>query len=93
MRRNAKVDSNQKSIVQTLRKAGCRVLSLAAVGQGCPDLLVSRACTLYLLEVKDGSLPPSAGRNRLSKQQVAFHKLWTVSVVCSESEALEAVGL
>ena len=89
----AKTDKNQTEIVQSLRASGCCVLSLAAVGKGCPDLLVSRADTLYLLEVKRGDLPPSAGRNRLSEQQVAFHSEWPVSVVCSPDEALKAVGL
>ncbi len=91
MRRDAKIDDNQKSIVRTLRKAGASVLSLAAVGDGCPDLLVHRAGTLYLLEVKDGSKSPS--RRALTPLQIDFAKVFPVNVVRNEEEALKAVGL
>jgi hypothetical protein len=40
MRRAAKIDANQPQIVEALRKAGATVHSLAAVGNGIPDLLV-----------------------------------------------------
>lgn len=90
MRLAAKVDGNHKAIVATLRNAGAAVLSLAAVGHGVPDLLVYFRRTLYLLEVKDGSRPPSA--RRLRPAQEAFRLRWPVSVVTSEVEALKAVG-
>lgn len=93
MRRNAKVDDNQQEIVRCLRQAGCNVLSLAAVGQGCPDLLVYRHATglLYMLEVKDGDKPPS--RQRLTPHQVKFHETWPVKVVKNIDEAFIAVGI
>lgn len=93
MKKYGKTDSNQASLVRDLRKAGCRVLSLASVGSGCPDLLVYRPATglLTLLEVKDGSKPPSA--RRLTADQIKFHGLWPVSVVCNLNEALIAVGI
>jgi hypothetical protein len=40
VRRAAKVDANHGEIVKALRSAGCGVLDLSAVGNGCPDLLV-----------------------------------------------------
>jgi len=86
----SKIDSNHESIVRSLRKVGARVLSLAAVGKGCPDLLVYRAGRLYLLEVKDGAKPPSA--RKLTPDQVRFHKLWPVTVVTSIEEAIAALG-
>lgn len=89
----AKTDANQARIVRDLRQAGCDVLSLAAVGQGCPDLLVHRAGQLCLLEIKRDDLPPSAGRNRRTPQQMKFHQQWPVQVVCTSEEALAAVGL
>ena len=49
MRFAARVDGNQTAIVAALRKAGCNVLSLAAIGRGCPDLLVHRAGLIYLI--------------------------------------------
>src|SRR6185295_20190544 len=59
MRRAAAVDANQPSVVDTLRRAGCVVECLHSVGGGVPDLLVGRRGVVYLLEVKDGSKPPS----------------------------------
>lgn len=92
MRRAAKVDTNHAAIVETLRKAGCSVQSLAAVGQGCPDLLVGRLGRQYLLEVKDGARIPS--QRRLTPAQEEWHQRWrgSVSTVHSPREALQAVG-
>lgn len=48
MRRAAKIDHTQTAVVQALRAAGCKVLSLAACGKGVPDLLVlpPRVCRI-----------------------------------------------
>lgn len=89
MRARARVDDNQALIVNTLRRAGCNVLSLAAVGNGCPDLLVHRAGRLLMLEVKDGSKVPS--KQKLTKHQELFHQQWPVIVVKSEEEAIAAI--
>ena len=93
MRRAAKIDDNHREIVRELERCFCDVLSLAAVGNGCPDLLVQRAGVLYLLEVKDGSKSPS--RRRLTPLQQEFKAKWRgkVHVVKSVGEALAAVGV
>lgn len=93
MRRAAKTDDNQAEIVDALRRAGCSVVSLAAVGDGVHDLLVGRAGENYLLEVKDGSKPPSA--TKLTPDQQRFHAIWAGQgeVVMSPDEALVAVGI
>ena len=93
MKKYGKIDANQTGIVRDLRKAGCRVLSLASVGGGCPDLLVYRPTTglFTLLEIKDGSKPPSA--RKLTPDQVKFHKIMPTVVVCSTEEAYTAVGI
>ena len=92
MRRAAKVDANHRAIAAALRKCGCEVLSLAAVANGCPDLLVFRdGHGLFLLEVKDGRRPPS--ERKLTRHQKAFVSRWPVHVVTDEEEALRAVGL
>jgi Holliday junction resolvase len=91
VRRAAKVDANHRQVAQTLRRAGCNVLSLAALAGGAPDLLCHRAGNLYLVEVKNGDL--SRSRRKLTELQVRFHQNWPVAVVTSEMEALEAVGL
>ena len=92
MRRAAKVDANQDQVVSALRAAGATVQSLAAIGNGVPDLLVSFRDGMYLLEVKDGSKPPSA--RALTEDQVRWHAAWgcPVHVVKSPEEALRAIG-
>jgi soluble P-type ATPase len=91
VRRAAKVDRNQAEIVAALRKIGCKVQSLAAVGDGVPDLLVWRpsAQKLSLLECKDGAKRPS--ERRLTADQERFHADWPVTVVESVEQAIEAV--
>ena len=89
--RAARVDANHKAIVEALRRAGCAVLSLAAVGQGVPDLLVYVRGRLWLLEIKDGEKAPS--RRKLTEAQERFRQVWPVELVESVDEALLALGL
>ncbi len=88
----AKVDANHREIAMALEAIGCPVLSLAAVANGCPDLLVynPRTRVVHMLEVKDGNKPPS--HRKLTPHQVKFHQRWPcVQVVTCVDEALEAV--
>jgi len=91
MRRAARVDANQPAIVEALRAAGYSVQSLAAVGEGVPDLLVGAHGINVLLEVKDGS--KSSSERRLTADQERWHAAWRgrVSVVKTPEEALLAV--
>lgn len=93
MRRAAKKDRNHPEIVAALRKVGCNVLDLGAVGKGCPDLLVERGTVMWLMEVKDGKRPPS--ERKLTPDQVEFHQKWgrVVFVVTSVEEAIKTVDL
>lgn len=86
--RAAKVDANQSAIVAALRKIGASVQPLHTVGKGCPDLLVGLKGMNVLMEVKDGSKPPSA--QKLTADQVDWHRNWrgTVEVVNSVEQAL-----
>ena len=91
MRYAAKVDEPHKSVVDALRRCGCQVISLAALGKGVPDLLVrlprKGLSDLWLLEVK-------GHRGRLTEDQKRFHALWPeVLIVHSPEEALRALGL
>lgn len=93
MRRAAKIDANQTQVVSALRSAGVKVLSLAALGQGVPDLLCCFRGVLVLLEVKDGRKVPSA--RRLTADQVEWHREWAdvpLHVVESPEQALKAMG-
>jgi hypothetical protein len=91
MRRAAKVDSVQEEIVSALRDAGARVQSLAAIGKGCPDILVANGegiwSSLYLMELKTGKAEP----NELQKK---WHIEWNapVYVVRTPEEALRVIG-
>jgi hypothetical protein len=93
VRRAAKVDANQREVVAALRGAGASVQLLHAVGEGCPDLLVGYKGLNMLLEVKDGSKPPSA--QKLTPQQEIWHRDWRGHrvVVNSPEAALGAIGV
>lgn len=92
MRRAAKVDANQRFIVEALRAVGASVELLHAVGKGCPDLLIGYQGINYLLEVKDGAKAPSA--QKLTEDQVAWHERWRgrCAVVNDVKSALLAIG-
>lgn len=68
------VDSNHKTIVEAFRALGYAVISLAAIGKGCPDLLCSKSGYSFLAEVKDGMLP--ASKRQLTEDQERFWLTW-----------------
>lgn len=89
MRQAAKKDSNEAAIVKALRNHKAWVM---CIGQPY-DLLVHYHGTWRVLEVKDGSKPPSA--QLLSPQQLdtlASLRLSGVVLVRNEKEALAAIG-
>ena len=78
MRRRARVDSNHGDIVTALRRLGWRVVSLASVGQGVPDLLAYRTGQpLRLLEVK------AKGGVATPAQEAFMADGWPVTIVRS----------
>ena len=89
MRKAAKIDDNQKAIVNVLRQIGASVQSLAATGKGCPDLLVGYQGINYLMEIKDGDKMLS--KQKLTIDQEHWHTLWrgSVHIVKSVDEALK----
>lgn len=94
MRKRGRTDANQRGIVERLRDIpGVTVQVLSAVGGGCPDLLVAYRGLNLLLEVKDGSRPPS--ERRLTPEQEEWHRTWTGhrAVVTSFEQACEAIGV
>ena len=72
-RRKAKVDKNQKEIVQALRKAGASVLITSQL-KNCFDILVGFQGVNYIVEIKDGNLPPS--QRKLSAGETKFKDNW-----------------
>ena len=94
MRHASKIDANQPKIVEALRAVGCQVLLLHRVGHGVPDLLVkTRGGRLRLMEIKDGSRPPS--ERGLEVKQREFHEEWQpcCCVVENVEQALREVML
>jgi hypothetical protein len=77
------VDANHAAIMATFRALGCSVQSIAAVGKGCPDLLVGRDGWTVPVEVKDGSKPPSA--RKLTDYEELWRLTWKGSYALVES--------
>jgi hypothetical protein len=93
VRRRAAVDANQPEIVSALRHAGATVIHTHTVGKGAPDIVCGFRGVTFLLEIKDGSKPPS--RRALTEDEFALHTTWRggpLVVVSSVDEALEAIG-
>jgi len=92
MKKRGRVDANQKAVTSALRRIGCSVISLASVGDGCGDILVGFRKRNWLLEIKDGSKPPS--KRKLTPDQVIFHSTWQgqINIVCSPLEAIQLVS-
>lgn len=95
MKYHARVDANQGAIVAALRKIGCFVQSIAMVGGGVPDLLCGCRGRWHVLEVKDGSKPPSA--RALTPAEAKWHEAASphapVHVVASVEDALAVVDI
>jgi len=92
MRRAARIDGNQTEIVQALRRVGASVSITSMVGSGFPDIVVGFRGVNWLVEIKDGSKPPS--RRKLTGDEQTFFDTWhgQVNVVKNTDEALELIG-
>lgn len=80
-----KIDLHQQKIVKELREEGFKVLSLATLGKGVPDLLIMSEGILMLVEIK-------TDKNKLTPQQITFFENWQ-GIVCiarSTKEIIEA---
>lgn len=88
-----RTDANQAQVMKDLRKLGYYVEDLSQVGGGVPDLLVGTPCSkLVLVEVKDGTKPPS--KRSLTPDQEQWHGLWhrfPVLVALSAGDAHEKI--
>ena len=83
-RTNARKDANHDDIVRFLRDAGATVQTLHQVGKGCPDVLVGWRGANLLLEIKDGSKPPS--KRQLTPDEGEWHDRWRGQVAIVKSE-------
>ena len=76
--------------MKIFRSLGCTVQCLHAVGMGCPDLLIGYKGINLLVEIKNGSLRPSA--RKLTPPQQNWHSNWS-GQVCTVKDGIEAVIL
>ena len=83
MRLAARTDANHQAVASAYRKCGCSVQSLAALGDGVPDLLIACRRLSWLVEVKDGGKAPS--RRKLTDAQMDFHNRWRGAIYIIES--------
>jgi len=89
----ASVDANQAEIVAALRKAGCVVHLLHAVGKGTPDLLCGYKGKTYLIEVKNPDVPRMD--QQLTPAEITWHETWRggdLAIIKTVEEALAFVG-
>lgn len=87
MRRVANTDANQKQIVSDLRRCGYSVISLHAIGNGVPDLLVADSERYWLIEIK-------SPKGRPEQSQIEFMERWRgpkIHVCRSTDEALKVL--
>ena len=73
-----KVDANHGVIRQMYRDLGCSVADTFRLGSGFPDLVVALFGQTHLVEVKDGSRPPS--ERKLTEDEITFHNGWHAKV-------------
>ena len=73
MRRNARVDSNQKEIVEFIRRYGGTVLITSQL-KNCFDILVGYNGFNIIMEIKDGLLSPS--QRKLTTGEQKFKDTW-----------------
>ena len=71
MRRAAKKDSNHNEIAGTFRQLGWSWTDTHQLGNGFPDGAAGKNNRTLLVEIKDGSLPPSA--RKLTPMEQTFH--------------------
>ena len=94
MRRAARRDDNEQSIIKAMRAEGAYVKVIN--DEGLFDLLVAYTGPsgfqhTLLLEVKDGAKPPSA--RRLTPAELKFHDEWPLSNLFIVISAEHAVAL
>ena len=94
VRRAARKDANHQSVSDYLSALGWSVLDLSRAGFGVPDLAVSKPGFCCLVEVKDGTKPPS--ERKLTPEQQEIRARWQgpyVIALSGEDAALQLLCL
>ena len=94
MRFKGRRDDNHDTIRKAFQDMGCTVWDTADLGCGAPDMVVGvTGLVNELVEVKDGSKPPS--RRQLTPDEQEFHRDWrgrAPVIVESEQDAIDLVN-
>ena len=86
-----RIDDNQPEIVAAFRACGWYVRDTSRLGEGFPDLVVYRPQNgIVLVEIKDGTKPPSA--RRLTPDESEFARNCPVAVVYRVEDVLALSG-
>lgn len=87
MRKKARVDANQKEIVQQLRKLNISVLHTHQLGKGAPDLILGYRNDNFMIELKDGTKTKS--QQKLTPDELEFQNKWKGNYsVCNSLEQI-----
>lgn len=92
MRKHGKIDLNQPEIVKALRQVGAEVTSIADMGNGIADILVSFRRSWYVIEIKNGELTPSAQKLKPMEAEWISRQMAPVGVCNSVDAALRHIG-
>lgn len=79
----ARKDANHNEIADTFRRLGWSVLDIYQL-PGTADILVARRGVTIMVEIKDGSKPPS--KRRLTESEREFAETWEGMHVVVETE-------
>lgn len=74
MRRAARTDANHTEIIKAFRRLGFSVADTSKLGKGFPDCVIGKNLKDALIEIKDGSKPPSA--RALTTDERKFREDW-----------------
>lgn len=86
----SKIDLNHTKIKNALIRKGCKIISLASLRHGKPDLLVCYRNSLFLFEIK-------SEKGKLTKDEQQFFDEWSsehgvnLFIVRSVEQALEII--
>ena len=74
MRRATRKDANHAEVIRAFERLGCSVIDVSGTPCGF-DIVVGYAGQSRLVEIKDGTKPPSA--RKLTTNEAKIHGRWT----------------
>ena len=89
MRRKARVDNNQKELVNFAKQHGCTIAHLHTLGRGIPDLLIGYQGRNYLVEIK------SSENGTLTNDEKTFFDSWRgdAAVITNKKDLIRLLDL